>query len=137
IRHPDGELRRQHRRPGEPVMWHRLEPVWVLCLATTALASPQSEPDGTTPLHWAVRQDDAATADRLIRTGANVKAANRYGVTPLSLACTNGNAAMIEKLLKAGADPNAAGEENETALMTVARTGNVEAAKVLLAHGAK
>ena len=48
-------------------------------------------------------------ADRLIRAGADVKAANRYGVTPLSLACINGNAAMIEKLLKAGADANAAG----------------------------
>jgi uncharacterized protein len=124
-------------------MWHRLQPVWVLCLATSLLASPQKpaintpEPDGTTPLHWAVRQDDLATAERLIRAGANVKAANRYGVTPLSLACINGNAAMIEKLLKAGADPNTAGEENETALMTVARTGNVDAAKVLLAHGAK
>jgi uncharacterized protein len=119
-------------------MWHRLQPVWVLALATVLLAGPQTpEPDGTTPLHWAVRQDDLATAERLIRAGANVKAANRYGVTPLSLACINGNAAMIEKLLKAGADPNTAGEENETALMTVARTGNVEAAKVLLAHGAK
>ncbi len=76
-------------------------------------------------------------ADKLIRAGADAKAANRYGVTPLSLACINGNAAMIEKLLKAGADANAAGEEGETALMTVAHTGNVEAAKVLLAHGAK
>ena len=76
-------------------------------------------------------------ADRLIRAGADVKAANRYGVTPLSLACINGNAAMIEKLLKAGADANAAGTEDETPLMTVARTGSVEAAKVLLAHGAK
>jgi uncharacterized protein len=127
-----------HRlQPDRPPLWG-LQPVWVLALATVLLAGPQTpEPDGTTPLHWAVRQDDLATAERLIRAGANVKAANRYGVTPLSLACINGNAAMIEKLLKAGADPNTAGEENETALMTVARTGNVEAAKVLLAHGAK
>jgi uncharacterized protein len=95
------------------------------------------EADGTTPLHWAVRQDDLEIADRLIRAGADVKAANRYGVTPLSLACVNGNAAMIEKLLQAGADANAAGPEDETALMTVARTGNVEAARILLAHGAR
>lgn len=95
------------------------------------------EPDGTTAIAWAARQDDLDLADRLIRAGADVKAPNRYGVTPLSLACLNGNAAMIEKLLKAGADANAAGPEDETPLMTVARTGSVAAAKVLLAHGAK
>jgi uncharacterized protein len=94
------------------------------------------EPDGTTALHWAVRQDDRDIVDRLIKAGANVKAANRYGVTPLYLACVNGSAPMIAKLLDAGADANSATTEGETALMTVARTGNVEAAKVLLAHGA-
>ena len=39
-------------------------------------------------------------AELLLRAGANVKAANRYGVTPLSLACTNGNGAMVELLLE-------------------------------------
>jgi uncharacterized protein len=95
-----------------------------------------AEPDGTTALDWAVRQDDAELADLLIKAGANVKAANRYGVSALYLACENGNAPMIAKLLEAGADANSATSEGETALMTVARTGNVEAAKVLLAHGA-
>jgi len=99
-----------------------------------------ADADGTTPLQWAVRQsftkDDLDIADQLIRAGADVKAANRYGVTALYLACLNGNAAMIERLLKAGADANATTSEGETALMTVARSGNVEAAKVLLAHGA-
>ncbi|HVQ14714.1 MAG TPA: ankyrin repeat domain-containing protein, partial [Vicinamibacterales bacterium] len=37
-----------------------------------------AEPDGTTPLHWAVRNNDAALVDRLIRAGADVKATNRY-----------------------------------------------------------
>ena len=95
-----------------------------------------AEPDGTTALHWAVRQDDLQLTDRLLAAGADVKAANRYGVTALYLASVNGSAAMIEKLLKAGADANAAAPEGETALMTAARTGNVEAARVLLAHGA-
>ena len=43
--------------------------------------------DGMTALHWAVYQDDLETEELLVRAGANVKAANRYGVTPLSLAC--------------------------------------------------
>jgi len=99
-------------------------------------ASLKPDATGTTPLFWAVRQDEAASVDRLIKAGADVKAANRYGITPLYLAALNGNAAIIEKLLKAGADANATATEGETALMTAARSGHVDAAKVLIAHGA-
>jgi hypothetical protein len=61
-----------------------------------------AEPDGTTPLHWAVRADDADTVRLLLDAGAKTKAANRYGVTPLSLAAVNGSAPVIEMLIKAG-----------------------------------
>src|SRR5687767_9374587 len=44
------------------------------------------EPDGTTALHWAAHRESLDSATLLIRAGANVKAANRYGVTPLALA---------------------------------------------------
>jgi ankyrin repeat protein len=94
------------------------------------------EADGMAALHWSAHLDDLETSDLLIRAGADVKAATRYGVTPLSLACANGNAALIETLLKAGADPNTALPEGETALMTVAATGNVAAVKALLTYGA-
>ena len=95
------------------------------------------EADGTTALHWSVRADDLDTTDRLIKAGANVKAANRYGITPLYLASVNGSAPMIEKLLKAGASANEVSNEGETALMTAARTGNAAAARVLLDNGAQ
>ena len=95
-----------------------------------------AEPDGTTVLQWAVRQDDVELTDRLLRAGAEVKTANRYGITALYLASLNGSAAVIEKLIKAGADANAAVTEGETALMTAARSGHVPAAKVLIARGA-
>ena len=97
----------------------------------------QSQSDGTTALHWAVRQDRLDMVNLLIEAGANVKAANRLGVTPLLLACINGNAAAIEALLKAGADANGVVSElGETPLMMAARTGNSDAVKVLLSHGA-
>ena len=99
-------------------------------------AANVATPDGTTPLHVATDLDDLATAQLLVRAGANVKAANRYGVTPMYSAAVNGSAAMIELLLKAGADPNVALREGETALMTASRTGKVEAMRVLIAHGA-
>jgi ankyrin repeat protein len=90
-----------------------------------AINAPQ--PDGTTALHWAVRRDDLAAAGALIKAGADLKAATRYGITPMNLAAMNGNAAMIRLLLDAGADPNTSTPSGETALMTAARIGKVEA----------
>src|SRR5215510_10332222 len=46
--------------------------------------------DGTTALHWAVDRESVEIVRLLIRAGANVKAANRYGATPLWLAALNG-----------------------------------------------
>ncbi len=92
--------------------------------------------DGTTPLEWAVYNDDLAAAKRLLHAGADANAANRDGVTPLSLAATNRNAAMAEALLKAGADANAKFPGGETILMRAARTGNPEIVRLLIEHGA-
>ena len=93
--------------------------------------------DGTTALHWASRWDDLETSDLLIKAGANVKAANRFGATPLSLAAINGSAAMIEMLLNAGEDANSVvSETGDTVLMLAAKTGKPEALEVLLRHGA-
>jgi ankyrin repeat protein len=95
-----------------------------------------AEPDGTTALHWAVRYDEVALVERLIKAGAKPDVANRYGVTPIALACESASAAIVEQLLKAGVSPNATGPLGETALHTCAHTGNVDAAKALLARGA-
>ena len=93
--------------------------------------------DGTPALHWMVRVDDLQTAELLIRAGADVKLADRYGVTPLYLACANGNAAMIKLLLDNGADANTTDPTGETALMAASRVGNLESVKALLDRGAK
>ena len=95
-----------------------------------------AEPDGTTALHWAVRNDNTTLVGRLLRAGANAKAANRYEVTPIVLACQTGDASVVASLLKAGVGANATGPLGETALMTCARSGSVEAAKILIAQGA-
>lgn len=93
--------------------------------------------DGSTPLQWAVYRDDVAEAQRLLKAGANVKLANKYGASPMTLASEIGNPAMIKLLLAAGADANSANLDGQTALLAVARTGNVEAADLLVKAGAK
>jgi ankyrin repeat protein len=102
-------------------------------LARSAVNS--TEADGMTALHWAVRGDDLATVELLLKAGANAGAANRYGITPLSLAATNGNAAITRALLKAGANADAAGPDGETVLMTAARAGSAEVVNALLDRG--
>src|SRR5262245_14376121 len=94
------------------------------------------EADGTTALHWAVRNNDLTLVDRLLRAGAKPAVANRFGVTAIYLACENGSAEAVARLLKAGVNANTTGEFGETALMTCARTGNVAAAKALVEAGA-
>lgn len=94
------------------------------------------EADGTTPLHWAVRMNNLDLVNRLLRAGANPKAANRYDVTPIQLACLNGSAEAVGRLIEAGESANATGPYGETALMVCARSGNPEAAKVLISRGA-
>ncbi len=92
--------------------------------------------DGTTALHWAVRNGDIATVDALIKAGADVNAANRYGMTPIGIATIDGVPEIISSLLNAGVDPNSANAGGETALMTAARTGKVDAVRLLIEHGA-
>jgi ankyrin repeat protein len=95
------------------------------------------QPDGSTPLAWAVYKDDAATIDMLLKAGAKVTVADEYGESPLTLACATGDAAIVDKLLKAGADPNAARFYNETPLMIAAASGNPDVVRTLIEHGAK
>src|SRR5688572_8300638 len=81
-------------RPAAAAVDTRLVSAVKMGDATTAAAllakkaDPNAaEPDGTTPLHWAARNGDAALVDRLLKAGANAKTANRYGVTPIAVAC--------------------------------------------------
>ena len=110
--------------------------VLFLCHVCFSGQAPKPDATGTSPLLLAVRDDNTDLTDKLIKAGADVKAANRYGVTSLYLAALNGNAAIVEKLLKAGAGANDAVTAGETALMTASRSGSVDTVLVLLKHGA-
>jgi ankyrin repeat protein len=96
----------------------------------------QTESDGTTALHWAVHNDDAALVTRLLAAGAKPRVANDYGATPMSEAAVAANVDVLRALLDAGADVESANADGQTALMVVARGGNTAAAKVLIERGA-
>jgi ankyrin repeat protein len=96
----------------------------------------QSQPDGTTLLHWAIYYNDADLVKQLLRRDADVNARNEYGATPLAQAAITGNPEILQELLDAGADVNERGADDQTALMIIARTDNLAAAKVLLEEGA-
>lgn len=102
-----------------------------------AEATSQQSGDGTTPLHWAVYNNDAALVEKLLAAGADANARNDYDATPLSEAAVTGNIAVIRALLKAGAAVDGANADGQTALMVIARTSNIAAAKLLLDRGAK
>src|SRR5262249_21867691 len=95
-----------------------------------------AQPDGATPLAWAVYLGDADAADALLAAGAKVDAANEYGETPLTLACANGDAALVAKLLAAGANANGARWNGETALMIATGAGSLDSVNRLIEHGA-
>jgi hypothetical protein len=71
---------------------------WCTCCSSRRRPS-ETAADGTTALHWAAHWDDVEMAGLLLRSGANVQAANRYGVAPLVLACANGSDRMVDLLL--------------------------------------
>jgi ankyrin repeat protein len=96
----------------------------------------QTQPDGTTPLHWAVYTFDRELVQTLLRKGARVNATNRYGASPLGEAVRVANLEITEMLLEAGADANLTNEDGQTPLMLAARTGNVALATLLVQRGA-
>ena len=106
------------------------------CVLAFAQALPAQTQ--TTPLHQAVLSGDRIAVQRVIRSGGDVNAANRYGVTPLLLAAQRGRGDLIELLLKAGASVKTAEArlpEGQTLVMHAARTGDIASLKALITGG--
>jgi len=96
-----------------------------------------ANPDGSTPLDWAVHQENMELTNLLLNAGAKADSQTRYKMTPLALAAETGNALLINRLLDAGADPNGTSEEGQTALMTASLNGKTDAVRTLIRRGAK
>jgi len=94
------------------------------------------EPDGTTPLLWAVYNMSPDLVALLLDAGADPNIANKLDITPLLQASRNGDARIIAALLASGARLDPQGLMTEPALLAAARSGNVDAVKLLLDAGA-
>jgi uncharacterized protein len=95
-----------------------------------------AQPDGTTPLHWAVYRVDEELVKTLLARGAKADVVNSFGSSPLAEAARVANANLVGMLLDAGANAKRANEDGETPLMLAARTGAVKVAELLVQHGA-
>ena len=107
-----------------------------LALIASGANVNQTQPDGSTPLQWAVYRVDRELVTALLRRGAKADAINKYGASPLAEATRVANLEIAGMLLEAGAAPNASNADGQTPLMLAARTGVVPMAKLLVQHGA-
>ena len=135
---------RHHRiRTGRiPNRHHPIAILWVLIsllnpVVSAGQAEPhlQKAPDGTPPLHWAVRNNDLARAHALIKAGYDVNQPNRYGIRPLDLAILNGSESLVDSLLRAKANPSLTIGAEESTLMWASRVGKPKVIERLLQCG--
>ena len=90
---------------------------------------------GYTPLLFAARVGDLASAKLLVEAGADVDDAPPYGTSATVVAAHSGHGAVAAYLLEQGADPNAA-EAGYTALHAAILHQDAALVRALLDHGA-
>lgn len=95
------------------------------------------QPDGSSPLLWAVYSIDYGLVKELLARGARPDVRNSLGATPLAEAVDLADTGMVGMLLKAGADPNLGNEDDETPLMLASRIGALAIVEQLVKAGAK
>ena len=90
---------------------------------------------GSTPLLFAARVGDLASAKLLVAAGTDVNDTAPYGTSALVVAAHSGHGELAAFLLEHGADPNAAGA-GYTALHAALLHKDEDLAGALLVHGA-
>jgi hypothetical protein len=106
-----------------------------LLQADPKLAEARTE-DGSTALHLAALEGEAAVARVLLAGGAQVNARGLREETPLHMAMYDGHREVAEVLLASGADVNARNTEGETPLHLAARKGYGDLVELLVDHQA-
>lgn len=96
----------------------------------------RAQPDGTTPLIWAVYRKDYDVAQALIAKKADVNTANQFGANALTEAARQSDERLVKMLLDAGAKADSANPDGETALMMAISSGDLSMVQMLVNAGA-
>lgn len=89
-----------------------------------------------TPLMVAILEDQVDSTEVLLKHGAPVNQADRFGATPLMYAARAANPDLVHLLLTHQADPNVRDIEGETVLIYAVLANNEVAIRLLLEAGA-
>ena len=114
------------------MMWGIL----VAALIFGSLGADAEANKGITPLHTAALANDFATAEVLLKAGADANAKADKGITPLHAAAAANASTTAEVLLKTGADVNAKANGGVTPLHLAAAADASATAEVLPEAGA-
>ncbi|XP_026502050.1 neurogenic locus notch homolog protein 4-like, partial [Terrapene carolina triunguis] len=106
----------------------------LICCRQTDLDARMS--DGATPLILATRLAVESGTEELLRGGAAVNAADKWGKTALHWAAAVNNARAALALLRSGASKDAQDNRAQTPLFLAAREGSADVARILLRHRA-
>jgi ankyrin repeat protein len=95
------------------------------------------QPDGSSPLLWAVYRVDHELVQELLARGARPDVRNTFGMTPLAQAAAIADLDMVRMLLKAKADPDLGNDDGQTPLMLAASVGALPVVQALVKAGAE
>lgn len=95
-----------------------------------------AQPDGSSPLMWAVHAVDAEMVKELLKRGAKPNHANALRATALQEAVDTEQVETVALLLKAGANPDLGNEDAETPLMRASAMGSLPLVEQLVRAGA-
>ncbi len=95
-----------------------------------------AQPDGSTPLHWAVYRVDYELVQALLAKKAKVNVTNEFGSAPLAEAVKLSDIRLVQMLMDAGAKADTANLDGETALMLAIKSGDLSIVQVLINAGA-
>lgn len=98
----------------------------------------RTQAEGDTALHVAVESGAPNTLLKaILRLGADVNAANKYGQRPVALAARAGDESAVQFLISNGANPKAGGVGENSPVTEALNQDNHELARFLIDQGAK